>query len=123
MINIKQFEPIFMASPFTKFGRGHAGAYLDICKIASRFYLRYAVSVFSPISNCYGMCHHGDLPITGNQFWHEFNYPFVKACGALVIAKMDGWDESFGVADERNSFRAAEKPIYYMDVETLELTQ
>ena len=113
----------YAATPYTRYNRGLVGAYLDACRICSSIYLAYKAPLFSPIAYCHGMTTHGDLPAIDHHFWMEFNRPFIEACGALIIVKMDGWDESAGIADERRMFKMAGKPIYFLDPETLALTQ
>jgi hypothetical protein len=50
------------------------------------------------------------------------NSPAIMAkSDAMLIAKMDGWQGSKGIQHEIGVFGAAEKPIYYLDVETFEV--
>lgn len=123
MTDLKSIEPAYLASPYTRYERGHSGAFVDICKLSARIHRRYNTVIFSPIAHCHGMTMHGDLPAIDHAFWKRFNAPFVKVCGGLIVAKMEGWDNSAGVADEISDFRSAAKPIWFLDCETLELTE
>lgn len=111
----------YTATPYTRYIKGWHGAYIDACKIAARIQVRYGVIIFCPIAHCHGMTIHGELPPVDPKFWEDFNRPYIAACGGLIVAKLEGWDHSSGIAGEIRDFRAAHKPILYCDPETLEL--
>lgn len=111
----------YLATPYTKYRRGLFGAFIDACKLAADLRWKHGIVVFSPIAHCHGMTTHGDLPPIDHKFWMEFNRPFIAACGGLLVGKLDGWDESIGIADELTQFRAAGKPVLFVDPETLEV--
>lgn len=64
---------------------------------------------------------HGDLPAVDHGYWEDSNLPFIDFCGGLIVAKLEGWDQSIGIAGEIHAFKTAHKPILYCDPETLEL--
>lgn len=121
MISIDKSIIWFLCSPYTKYHRGLAGAYLDICRIASRIRLMHGLAIFSPICHSHGMAMHGELPPVDRDFWREFNKPFRELCGGALVATMDGWLESDGVGDEISDFECAGKPIVFVDPVTIEL--
>lgn len=112
----------FISTPYTKYARGLHGAYLDACRVSAKIHRRYGVVVFSPIAHCHGMTMHGDLPPIDHLFWESFNKPFVQMCGGLIVAMLEGWEESVGIAGEVRDFKMAGKPIKYADPVTLELS-
>ena len=111
----------YCATPYTRYCKGWHGAYIDACKVSARIVLKYQIALFCPIAHCHGMTIHGELPAVDAAFWEDFNRPYVNACGGLIVAKLEGWDHSHGIAGEIRDFRAAHKPILYCDPETLEL--
>lgn len=114
-------NPWFISTPYTKYLKGWHGAYIDACKVSARISSFYDIAVFSPIAHCHGLAIHGELPPVDPKFWEDFNRPFIAACGGCIVAKLDGWENSSGIAGEIRDFRAAQKPILYCDPETLEL--
>lgn len=38
----------------------------------------------------------------------------------LIVAKMTGWQESFGIAHEIKFFESAGKPVFYLDTVSLD---
>lgn len=44
----------------------------------------------------------------------------MDASDELVIVQMPGWDDSYGIEQERKAFQAAGKPIKYLSWPTLE---
>lgn len=115
-------EPVYLATPYTRYCKGLPGAYLDACKIAAAIHKEHKIIVFCPIAHCHGMTtFQNGLPPIAHEFWENFNRPFIAACGGLIVAKLEGWENSSGIAGEISGFRAAKKPILYCDPETLEL--
>lgn len=113
----------FVSSPYTRSPRGHTGAYLDVCRLAARLHREHGLNVFSPIAHSHGMAMYGKLPVVDHDFWMSFNAPFLRICEGMLFCKMDGWDESFGMAVEHNIFKNDSKPIYYVDPKTLEISE
>ena len=113
--------PVYLASPYSRYERGHTGAYLDICRLAARIHRKYKIVLFSPIAHCHGMTTHGDLPVIDHQFWRRFNAPFVDMCGGCLVAKMIGWENSAGIKDEIDDFRAAKKTVLFVEPDSLEI--
>lgn len=115
-------RPVYLASNYTKHPKGWTGAYLEACRISARIHRKHKLIVFSPIAHCHGMTTHGDLPVIDAAFWKRFNAPFVEMCGGCLVAKMDGWRESEGVASEIADFTAAKKTVLYVDPVSLEIS-
>jgi hypothetical protein len=104
----------YLASPYTKYKSGHEIAYRDVCAMAAAL-VKKGYAVFSPIAHGHGLSKHGGIPFTDHAVWEKIDSPFVDLCGGLIVAKLDGWDNSEGVAVEISKFRAAGKPIIFMD--------
>lgn len=49
---------------------------------------------------------------THYQFWLEHNSAFIRPCAGIIIAEIDGWDQSKGVKSEIEEGRSLGKWIY-----------
>ena len=63
----------------------------------------------------YAMATEAGLPLTGHDFWMKADAPMVAAASGLIVAKMEGWQESAGVEHEIQEFKKTGRPIYYID--------
>ena len=113
----------YCASPYSRYIKGWHGAYIDACRVASRIQKEHEIAVFCPIAHSHGLstAAHGVLDPIDHPYWEAIDRLFIDACGALIVAKLDGWQESDGITGEILTFRAANKPILYCDPDTLEL--
>jgi hypothetical protein len=50
-----------------------------------------------------------------------FDKAIMPACDALLIAKMTGWEDSLGIAEEIKIFENWGKPMFTLDPQTLEI--
>lgn len=101
---------VYLATPYTKHPRGHAAAYADACFYAGEL-ITAGFNVFSPIAHGHGLSVHAGIPATDHEVWMKIDRPMMAHAAALVIAPMDGWRESKGIAEEIKTFRAAGKPV------------
>lgn len=114
-MNLDKNKLYYLASPYTKYGKGIEAAFEDICKIAAKF-IADGICVYSPIAHIHPIAVKGGLDPLDNGIWLPFNVPFMRQCdGGLIVAKMDGWDASFGVGLEIRWFRENRglEPIYH----------
>lgn len=108
---------IYLATPYTKYEAGHQKAFEDAASLAGRLVNR-GVFVFSPIAHGHPMSQYGGVGIC-NSLWFPFNRLFETACGALLIAQFEGWRQSDGIFEEKMRFKAANKPVLFIDPEDL----
>lgn len=71
-----------------------------------------AAVLFSPIVYCHELAKAAQLP-TDAAFWFEFNFRMLKACDKVLVLKLDGWEQSVGVASEIAYARSHAKQIEY----------
>lgn len=64
---------------------------------------------------------YGKVAPLNHSLWLEFDRAFMEKCDALVVGKLQSWEKSFGIAQEIKSFQEQNKPIYYINPETLEV--
>ena len=111
---LRHHSLIYVASPYTRYPQGPDAAFEEICLITSELIAR-KLNVFSPIAHGHGLSKHGGIPMFDAALWQAIDAPFVAACDALMVAMMPSWRTSKGVAHEIAEFRAAGKPVYYLD--------
>jgi hypothetical protein len=105
----------YMASPYSKYPLGRETAYIDACREVAVL-LNAGVHCLSPIAATHGAAIHGDIdPDISNPMWMKLDRAFADAAHGLIVSKLDGWDESVGVATEIGWFRMAGKPVVYME--------
>ena len=111
---------VYLATPYSKYPKGLTGAFMDAAKIAAGL-LREGVSVYSPITHTHPIAIHGGIDPLDHTVWLKFDAAMIAKSDALLVAQMDGWDASFGIAHEITAFAKARKPIHYLNPLTLEL--
>lgn len=98
----------YLATPYTKDPRGIEAAFIDAARAAAEM-VRRGVMVFSPIAHSHPIAIHGALNPLDHSIWLPFDEAIMRVCDGLLIVKMPGWRESYGIGEERKIFRAAGK--------------
>lgn len=72
--------------------------------------------VYSPIT----MTHPIDLVMAaendtmGSDYWVDFDEAFMDVCSEMLILALPGWNESKGIAREKEYFERAHKPVRFL---------
>ena len=82
--------------------------------------LAKGMTVFCPITHTHPVEVHGfigmpHLDQPDPQWWRDFDKPFMDICGALIVAKLPGWDKSKGIDGEIKDFQHHGKPVLYAE--------
>jgi hypothetical protein len=101
----------YLASPFTRYRLGHERAVADIARIAGHL-IHAGVKLFCPVAHSWPLVRYGKIDPIDDKLWHSINAPFVEACGVLIVARLEGWDASEGIADETTAFVERAAPIF-----------
>lgn len=104
----------YLATPYSKYKDGMAQAYVDAC-LAAAHLVKQGRGVFSPIAHTHGIAEFGNIDKLDHDIWLPADQPMMDAASSLVVVKMPGWDESYGVGVEIETFKRAGKPIEYME--------
>lgn len=72
-------------------------------------------AVFSPIAHGHFVTQYGELDAMDQEFWMEQVLPWLEVSQALYVLKLDGWEQSKGVAREMIFARENGIPITYLD--------
>lgn len=125
MINLailrQRYRKGFLSTPYQLYEGGPEAAAAEAAKIAGELLLE-GVKVFSPIVHGHQLVKHcNDIDATDNEFWAEVNLPDMEDSDYLLIAEMKGWKDSSGIAEEKDWFQSAGRPVYYLNPMTLEV--
>lgn len=103
----------YLASPFTKYPLGHEQAWLDVSRIKGELLLQN-IYTYSPVCETWGTFKVCNLP-PDHKFWHGDNMTKILPALGIIVCKLQGYDESDGIADEVADFRSFGKPIVWLD--------
>lgn len=116
-----KYELVYMGSPYSKFKRGLEAAFFEASCITAKL-VCMGINVYSPIVQTHPIAVYGRLNPLDHSLWLKFDQAIMSKSDAMLIAKMQGWEDSYGIAEEIKYFRGAGRPIYYLDIETMELS-
>ena len=112
----------YLATPYSKYPAGLQQAFVDAAKLAALL-LRSGMNVYSPIAHTHPLALYGNLDPLDHLIWLPFDQAMMNAADVLLIAHMQGWQESYGIAHEIEYFETAGKPIFDLDPKTLVMTR
>jgi hypothetical protein len=110
----------YLATPYSKYERGIEAAFIEASKLAARL-IKSGVTVYSPIVYSHPVAIHGGIDPLDQQFWYDFDQAMMEKCDVLIIAHMDGWEQSTGIAHEVAFFQERWRPIFDLDPVTLRM--
>ncbi len=104
---------IYLASPYSKYAEGREAAFRAVCKVAARL-IKNGIAVYSPIAHTHPIAEHGDIDPNDHDLWLPLDIVMAKHCTGLMVVRMQGWEESYGVAQEITWFKREKgiDPIY-----------
>jgi hypothetical protein len=112
----------YLSSPYTLYAKGLDAAFQEIAAITGR--LRKAgLFVFSPIVHSHSEAVYAELDPLDLTLWYPYNKIMMQRCDNLIVAHMDGWNESAGVKGEIEFFEKAARPIFDLDPLTLSMVK
>ena len=104
---------IYMASPYSKYPDGRRWAAHDAA-FATVALWRKGLAAYSPVVHGHALTEAtGELQPDDQDWWFQTNEPMMAKADALVVAMLDGWDQSEGISREVNYFQQEGKPIFY----------
>ena len=106
---------VYLATPYSKYPGGRQKAYQEACKKAGEL-MKQGYAVFCPIAHSHSIETDGDFgEIEDGDWWLQQDFAILDWCDALVVYKMPGWEESYGVAKEIERADKLEIPINYIE--------
>lgn len=104
----------YLATPYSKHPDGLVEAFLQAVEQAALL-IKAGIPVFCPIAHTHPIAVMGDLDPYDHDIWLPADRPFMEAAKGIIVCKLEGWDESFGIKKEIEAFTAAIKPVIYME--------
>ncbi len=120
--SLEKFSPIYLATPYTKVPDGLDLAYWRSCELAAKL-IRAGLIVFSPIAHSHPVAIHGGINPLDLGLWMRQCEGLMPAFKLLLVGKLPWWQESVGIMREINWFRGLNRPVLYIDPETLEVSK
>jgi len=99
----------YMASPYSKLN--HQRAFEEAAELCGRL-LACGVHAYSPIAMCHPLAVYAKLDPMDLALWAPHCRIMMERCDCLIVAQLDGWQESAGIKGEIEFFQEADKPIF-----------
>lgn len=113
----------YLATPYSKYEGGNLElAFRDAAALAAQLMLA-GVKVYSPIAHTHPLAIYGNIDPLDHNIWLPFDEAMMKAAHVLIVAHMNGWQESRGIAHEIEYFERANKAIFDLDPRTLKMSK
>lgn len=122
MSELQRVPLAYLASPYTKYPAGVDQAFVDVSRIAARLMLG-GINIYSPIAHCHPIAIHGNIDPLNQAFWLANQTRMMDLATVLIVAQMEGWEKSFGVAHEIEFFEKRGRAIYDCNATTLTMTR
>lgn len=113
---MSKFNPdefYYLATPYSKYPLGLNAAYIDACKQVA-ILIKVGIPIFCPIVHTHNIAIYGEIDPINLDIWLVVDYPFIQLAKGLIICTLPTWEQSEGIASERQHFIQANKPIIYM---------
>lgn len=104
----------YLATPYSKYPAGLERAFVEACRNVGVL-IKSGVKVYCPIAHTHPVAVHSGMDPLDHRIWLPADLPLMRAARGLIVCMMDGWRESFGVAEEVRIFGELGKPIAYME--------
>lgn len=116
------FRLCYLATPYSKYKGGNLEAAFEDASQLAALLLAAGVRVYSPIAHTHPLAVYGGLDPLDHSIWLPFDEAMMEAADCLIVAHMDGWDQSYGIAHEVEFFTKRRKLIFDLDPVTLHVT-
>lgn len=111
---------IYLATPYSKYKEGLVEANRLACVYAGEF-IKANFPVFCPIAHSHAIAVEGNLQALDHSVWMPLDFAFTEAAFAMVVCKMHGWNESYGIGKEIDFFMLNKKPVFFWEPPELTL--
>lgn len=118
--SLAKYPLVYVASPYSKYPEGIEAAFREVSRVTGKL-LQAGVKGYSPIAHTHPIALYAEIDPYDYDVWLPFDGAMMAASAAMVVVKMTGWDNSFGINHERDVFNAANKPIFELDPITFEV--
>jgi hypothetical protein len=105
---------MYLATPYTKYPDGTEAAFKLACQVAAKL-VDAGFSIYCPIAHTHPIAQYTKADPLDSTFWIKADRPLMTAAKELWVVKMQGWQESSGIAAEINYFTEMNKRVLYLD--------
>jgi hypothetical protein len=112
----------YLATPYSKFPHGIVVAWQAACRLAGRL-IKAGTNCYSPIAHAHCVACYGGLDPLDHDLWMSLDQTMMDRCDVLLVAHLESWEVSRGIAIEVAAFEAAGKPIFDLDPVSLTMTR
>lgn len=117
---LKDIGLLYVGTPYSKYEAGIEAAFQDAAALTGEL-LRQGLCVYSPIAHGHPLSIYGGIDPLDLSIWLPFDATMMARSDALVVAMMQGWEASSGIRHEMEEFVLSGKPVFFLNVETLDL--
>ena len=103
----------YLASPYSLYPGGRQEAFELVCKKAAKL-MEDGLCIFCPIAHSHPIEQYGMTEIHDGPFWLVQDFAILKHCSHLLVYKMPGWEESYGIKQEIAFATSYNIPITYL---------
>lgn len=104
----------YLASSYSKHPDGLQAAY-QMALRATGALMRNAVPVFCPIVHTHPVAMETGINPLDHDVWLPLDAPLMDAALGIIVLRDGDWENSYGIQHELAAFRAAGKPVHWMD--------
>jgi uncharacterized protein DUF1937 len=112
----------YLATPYSRFHLGLEAAFIEASQIAAKL-LVAGIKIYSPIAHTHPIAFYGGLDMLDLSIWLPFDEAMMERADILIVAHMQGWDESTGVKHEIEFFEREKKPIFDLDPSNMKMVK
>jgi hypothetical protein len=109
----------YLATPYTKYLDGDINAAFDEAARLAGLLMLTGIQIYSPIVHCHPIALRAAIDPLNVEFWLANQAIMMARSDVLIVAEIEGWQESRGIAHEIKTFRATGKPVFYCNPATL----
>ena len=109
----------YLASPYSKFPRGPEVAFVEVSEVAGNL-MKQGYKVYCPIAHTHPIARYSNQDIYDHSLWLPCDLEIAGRCDGMIIVKMSGWEESYGIAQELDFFKKKNLPVVFLDPVSME---
>jgi len=111
---------LYIASPYSKSdAKKREDRYMGVCATCA-YFVRCGWTVYSPIAHWHPITKAYGLPID-MEFWRKHDLVMLQFAWKMIVAMIQGWQDSDGIQEEIVFARKHRIPVEYFDTEALRL--
>jgi hypothetical protein len=94
--------------------------YAEQGRLVAHLIKEHGLLIVNPIEMCHNLSKRYGLP-GGYEYWKSRDRKLISLSDGIIVAQMDGWEESIGVTDEIRYANLLGKPVFTIDPQTMHI--